>query len=143
LNNILEGVSLSIAGISVTFAALGLLILAMIVLERAFRHRSPQVSDEKEPEETSPSGYSAIASTLERYTSHGDAGPEDDEEVAAAIAVALAYLRSLETGQSELGTALEAGHGSWWMMGQIQYLAGTRMGPIRPHLSGTTQQGRR
>lgn len=102
MNSILEGVSLSIAGISVTFAALGLLILTMIVLERAFRHRSPQVSDEEKLEDM-----------LERYT-------EDDEEVAAAIAVALAYLRSLETGQSELGTALEAGHGSWWMMGQIQ-----------------------
>jgi sodium pump decarboxylase gamma subunit len=106
LNTILQGVILLVIGMGVLFAAMALLILAMVLLERLFRTRQ-LVSDEGEPKETS-----LVVSTLAR-----DA---EDEEIVAAIAVALAYLRSLEISQSGLGTALEAGHSSWWTMGQMQ-----------------------
>jgi len=101
----MQGLSLSLMGITITFAALGLLILAMIVLERLFRTRK-LVPEERSPEET------PVASTLARDT--------QDEEIVAAITVALAYLRSLEIGRSELGMTLEAGHGGWWTAGRVQ-----------------------
>jgi Na+-transporting methylmalonyl-CoA/oxaloacetate decarboxylase gamma subunit len=87
------------------FAAMGLLILAMFLLERLFRTRK-LVPDEQELGERETVGRH------ERDTA--------DEEVAAAIALALAHLRSLEISRSGLGTALEAGRGSWWALGHIQ-----------------------
>jgi hypothetical protein len=58
--------------------------------------------------------------------SSSSARDTQDEEVAAAIAVAWA-LRSLEVSGSELGTALEAGRGPWWVMSQLQWRpVGTR-----------------
>jgi Na+-transporting methylmalonyl-CoA/oxaloacetate decarboxylase gamma subunit len=105
LNIIMQGLSLSGMGLGLTFAALGLLILAMILLEYIFRTRR-LVPDEREMEET------PVVSTLARDM--------EEEEVAAAIAVALAHLRLLDLHRSGLGTALEAGHGAWWTMGRIR-----------------------
>jgi Na+-transporting methylmalonyl-CoA/oxaloacetate decarboxylase gamma subunit len=101
----MQGLSLSGMGLGLTFAALGLLILAMILLEYIFRTRR-LVPDEREMEET------PVVSTLARDM--------EEEEVAAAIAVALAHLRLLDLHRSGLGTALEAGHGAWWTMGRIR-----------------------
>jgi Na+-transporting methylmalonyl-CoA/oxaloacetate decarboxylase gamma subunit len=100
---IAQGLTLSIIGLTITFAALGLLILAIVVLKHLFRPR-PLVSDEELV-------TTQISSSSVRDT--------EDEEVAAAIAVAWA-LRSLEVSRSELGTTLEAGHGPWWVMSQLQ-----------------------
>jgi sodium pump decarboxylase gamma subunit len=105
LSDILQGVILLVVGMTVLFAAMALLILAMVVLERLFRTR-PLVPDEEVLEETE------TVSRLARDTA--------DEEIVAAIALALAHLRSLDISRSGLGAALEAGHGSWWTMGQIQ-----------------------
>jgi Na+-transporting methylmalonyl-CoA/oxaloacetate decarboxylase gamma subunit len=105
LNLIMQGLSLSGMGLGLTFAALGLLILAMILLEYIFRTRR-LVPDEREMEET------PVVSTLARDT--------EEEEVAVAIAVALAHLRLLDLHRSGLGTTLEAGHGAWWTMGRIR-----------------------
>jgi sodium pump decarboxylase gamma subunit len=100
-----QGLTLSVLGMSLTFAGLGLLILAMIVLERLFRTRRLIPDKPASPEKP-------VASTLARDT--------EDEEIAAAIAVALAHFRSLDICQSGLGTALEAGPGAWWNSGLIQ-----------------------
>lgn len=119
MNNMMQGLNLSITGISLTFAALGILILAMILLERIFRTRR-WIPEERELEET------PIASTHARDT--------EDEEIAAAIAVALAHLRSLDVDRSGLGAALEAGHNQWWSMGQIQqHTLGTPSLSRAPH----------
>ena len=98
-----EGLGLSLMGITITFAALGLLVLVIVVLERLFRDRS-----------FIPKGHEnrVVDSTLARDTG--------EEEVVAAIAVALAYLHSLDLSRSGLGTTLESGRGSWWVMGKIQ-----------------------
>lgn len=100
-----QGVLLLVIGMTILFAAMGLLILAMVILERLFRTRR-LVPEEREPDATEAD------SKLARDT--------EEEEVAAAIAVALAHLRSLEICRSGLGTALEVGRGSWWMKGQLQ-----------------------
>jgi sodium pump decarboxylase gamma subunit len=99
-----QGLTLSIIGMAITFAALGLLILTIVVLNRLFRPR-PLVSDEEELGET--------------QTLNSSIGDTEDEEIVAAIAVALA-LRSLDVPRRGLGTALEAGRGPWWVMSQLQ-----------------------
>ena len=102
MGDIAQGLTLSIIGMTITFAVLGLLIFTIVVLNRLFRPR-PLVSDEEESEE---------AQTLN--SSERDI---EDEENVAAIVVAL---RALDVSRSGLGTALEAGRGPWWMMSQIQ-----------------------
>jgi Na+-transporting methylmalonyl-CoA/oxaloacetate decarboxylase gamma subunit len=78
-----------------TFAALGFLVLVMVLLERIFR-QVPVVEPSTSPS-TSPAEPGAL-----------------DDEIAAAIAVAIMHLRELEREQSGLGATLETGHGAWW-----------------------------
>ena len=103
MGTLAQGLVLSIIGMTITFAALGLLILTIVALNRIFRPR-PSVADE-EPRET------RILSSSIRDT--------EDEEIVAAIAVALA-LRSLNVSESGLGSALESGRGPWWVKSQLQ-----------------------
>jgi sodium pump decarboxylase gamma subunit len=105
VSEIWQGLSLSVLGLGITFAALGLLILTIILLQRIFRTRK-LVPEKHEP------GDTPVVSSLARDM--------EDEEIVAAIAVALAYLRSLELNRSGLGTSLEKGRGSWWTMGNIR-----------------------
>ena len=100
MNVIWQGLSLSVLGLGLTFAALGLLILAMVALERIFRTR-PLIPEGRSPEEMPAASSSAR-----------DMG---EEETVVAIAVALAHLRSLDMSRSGLGEALEAGPGPWGM----------------------------
>ena len=105
MNDIVPGVLMLIIGMAFLFLAMALLILVMVLLERIFRTRK-LVPDQQEPGE------------IETVSRHArDTG---DEEIVAAIALALTHLRSLELGRSGLGTTLEAGHGSWWTMGQVR-----------------------
>jgi hypothetical protein len=46
-------------------------------------------------------------------------GVEDETIVAAAISVALSYLRTLE--QSKIGETLAAGRGPWWVTNRMNY----------------------
>ncbi len=101
-----QGLSLSALGMGLTFAALGLLIVAMVALERIFRTR--RLIPEERPPEEMPATNSLARDTRE-------------EEIVAAIAVALAHLRSLDMSRSGLGEALEAGPGPWgaWQIKHI------------------------
>ena len=98
MNAIWQGLSLSVLGLGLTFAALGLLILAMFLLERIFRTRR-LIPEERSPEEM------LVSNSLARDM--------QEEETVVAIAVALAHLRSLDMSRSGLGEALEAGPGPW------------------------------
>ncbi|RME74371.1 MAG: hypothetical protein D6784_10095 [Chloroflexi bacterium] len=98
MNLYLQGLTLSVFGMGLTFLALGLLIVAMIALERFFRDGEPAEEEEVPVEE---------------------AVPQDDEaEIAAVIAVALNYWRS--KSQSSLGAGLEAGYSPWWTVGRAR-----------------------
>jgi sodium pump decarboxylase gamma subunit len=116
LSPIIQGIVLFVIGMAFLFAAMGVLILAMIVLERLFRTRKLV------PEGQEPAEKEAV-SRHERDTAN--------EEVVAAIALALAYLRSLDISRSGLGTALEVGHSSWWTMGQIRQRSAVELSPPR------------
>ncbi len=99
MNPILQGLNLTILGLTLTFAALGLFILVIVVLERVFRVRA-LIPEQREEHET------VIAGELPPDT--------ENEEIAAAITIALSYLRSIDICRSGLGSTLEAGRGAWW-----------------------------
>ena len=102
-----QGLMISVMGMGLTFLALGLLILTMILLERFSRSSvEPPVPDGTAPKEEPSSGVPTQNT--------------EDEEIAAAIAVALARKRSLNVGQGSLGATLEVGPGAWWTLGRSQ-----------------------
>lgn len=104
-NLILQGLMIGVVGMAILFVVMGLLILAMTVLERLFRGQTVG------PDITLPNERTTVNS-LQRETK--------DEEIAAAIATALVYLRSIEICESGLGSTLEAEPSPWWSVGRAQ-----------------------
>ncbi len=105
-----QSLTISVMGMGLTFAALGLLILTMILLARFSRSDAqPPV-----PGETVPDKNLAVSAPVQ----------DTEEEISAAIAVALVYLRSTDVDHGDLGATLEAGRGLWWLAGRTrQYSA--------------------
>jgi Na+-transporting methylmalonyl-CoA/oxaloacetate decarboxylase gamma subunit len=103
----LQGLWITVVGMSLVFLALGILVLAMMALERLFR---PRVDGTMAPEAAEE--------------------PSTEEEI-AAIAVALASLLKKKEARAEdrqLGSTLGDGSGSWSVVGRGQQL---RVGRIR------------
>ena len=100
MNIYLQGLSISIMGIVITFLALGIFILIMIVLQRIF----PSVSEE----EVTEGEFDMAEENFVRVEDHQEEGA-----VVAAIAAALSYFKVQEKSVS-LGDALREGHSSWW-----------------------------
>ena len=100
MNPILQGLTISISGIVITFVALGLFILVMIVLQKLFPAESESDAEKK---------------TIVESTTAND----DEGEVVAAIAAALTYFQQSFDQSGELGALLTEGHGSWWMVKRI------------------------
>jgi Na+-transporting methylmalonyl-CoA/oxaloacetate decarboxylase gamma subunit len=99
MSSLLQGLSLSLAGILVTFAALGLLILVIILLRELFT----VAPEESEPQPAGPEG--PAASLTER---------DQARRQAAGVAVAVALLKSGQQPDESLGQALETPKGRWW-----------------------------
>jgi Na+-transporting methylmalonyl-CoA/oxaloacetate decarboxylase gamma subunit len=93
---LIRGLEISLIGMGLTFAALGLLIGTMVLLERLFRPASATV--EKRPR-LPPSPTREVS---------------EEEEIAAAIAIALAYFERGESEGNSLGATLELGRSQWW-----------------------------
>jgi Na+-transporting methylmalonyl-CoA/oxaloacetate decarboxylase gamma subunit len=97
-------------GMSLVFLALGLLVLAMMALDRLFR----------------PKAEGAMATGVTEE-------PSTEEEEIVAIAVALSSLLTKKEAQVEdrqLGSALGDGPGSWSVVGRGQQL---QVGRVRGH----------
>ena len=104
----LHGLWITVTGMGLVFLALGILVLAMMTLDRLFRPRAKQAMATEAAEE-----------------------PSTGEEEIAAIAVALASLLTKQEAQvrdRQLGSALGDSPGSWSVVGQGQQL---RVGRIR------------
>ena len=86
-----QGLEISALGMGLTFAALGLLILAMFVLEKLFR-----VQDEVKPPEAE------------------EAPAANQAEIIAAIAAALHHFQEEDGRSPNLGANLEQGRSAWW-----------------------------
>ncbi|RME51281.1 MAG: hypothetical protein D6796_01285 [Caldilineae bacterium] len=106
-NELLQGLELSLVGLTLTFSGLGLLVILIMVLERLFRQR-PLVP------EVPPLDDKPLADTLTRDSA--------EEEHVAAIAVALTHLLRMEQSRGRLGELLEEERGAWWRAGQGQQL---------------------
>lgn len=96
MNPLLQALAISVLGLGLTFAALGLFALIILLLQRLF----PEMPSRQIPPAAQAPAHDSAA-----------------EEVVAAIAVALTYLRSREFRPGALGGALEAGRGPWWVGG--------------------------
>lgn len=102
-----EGLILSLTGLILTFASLGLLVIILILLQRFFSppQAPPAVKEEEEMEEEVPAVIMPAQPT---------------EEVAAAIAAALIYLSPDHvTVETRLGDLLKTGPGHWWRRSQL------------------------
>ncbi|MBI1880042.1 MAG: OadG family protein [Chloroflexi bacterium] len=106
MNNLGQGLAIMIMGLGITFTALGLFIGLILLLERFF---PPKAQTGAEAFETLPA-----VSQFERDTT--------DEEIAAAIAIALAHLYSYELCRSDLGVDLEKGRSPWWVGGRLNQI---------------------
>ncbi len=100
MSEISQGLIVSALGITITFFALGLFILVMIGLQKLFPAK--EKVEEAVEEVGTPAGTVAIVNET----------VVEEEEVAAAIAVAVAHFK--QRRQSHLGAALSQGRGSWW-----------------------------
>lgn len=100
----LQGLSLSLTGIVVTFASLGLFILIIVLLQRFFGARQDDQPTAK------PTGSVSLPDSMSRQI---------DEEVVVAIAIAINHFRSLDAGAGDLGASLEQGPGPWWSARQF------------------------
>jgi sodium pump decarboxylase gamma subunit len=96
---LLQGLSISISGILITFLALGVFIFVMFGLQRLFPPKP------EEEEEAKSEAEAAVEPVEQDEVS-------EEAEIAVAIATAIQYFRS-KSGTS-LGKSLEAGHGPLW-----------------------------
>jgi Na+-transporting methylmalonyl-CoA/oxaloacetate decarboxylase gamma subunit len=97
-----QGLVISAIGLLVTFLALGIFILIMILLKKLFPYKEENQTGEKEDEETyaEPNAVAAMETLA-----------SEEEEMAAAIA-SLIYLRGQQSTQ--LGASLLEGPGRYW-----------------------------
>ncbi len=116
-----QGLIISIMGMTLTFVALGLLILAMTLLVRF----SPNEAQLPLLAETEPDKNLAVSIPTQ----------DSEAEISAAIAVALLYLRSTD---GDLGATLETGRGAWWVAGRARQQTGRTRQQAAP-VSKTTR----
>ena len=97
-----QGLSLSGIGILITFSALGILILLILILKTLFPTRANEL-EVSPPQETPSSGID----------------PDRDElrKKAAAAAVAVLLNRRSFIGKGGLGSLLEKPVDNWWQRG--------------------------
>jgi Na+-transporting methylmalonyl-CoA/oxaloacetate decarboxylase gamma subunit len=96
---ILEGLSISLTAMLLTFLSLGLFILVMVVLQRMF------------PAESESADSKVVVKALDDNAD--PCGPSEEEAaVVAAIAAAVSYVRAQT--QAGLGDNLKQGRGGWW-----------------------------
>jgi Na+-transporting methylmalonyl-CoA/oxaloacetate decarboxylase gamma subunit len=105
MNNIEQGLAIMVVGLGLTFSALAIFIGVILALRRLFPVR-------QEPDSAKQETGKQIIGPLGRDTG--------EEEIAVAITVALAHLYAYELCRSNLGVALEQGHGPWWMAGRLE-----------------------
>jgi Na+-transporting methylmalonyl-CoA/oxaloacetate decarboxylase gamma subunit len=103
----MQGLQISVIGMGLTFFALALLVLVLVLLDRLFRTKggAPTLGEFKPGD-------------VEPYAAEPGATEVQDEEVAVAIAVALSYLGLQELDRGALGDTLAHDRGAWWRGGR-------------------------
>jgi sodium pump decarboxylase gamma subunit len=106
LNNLVQGLEVSVLGILITFFALGVFIIIMIVLQRLFPAGSGESNGIEQDQE-----LEAVAPLEVEVSS-------EDDAVVAAIAAAISFLRA--HNESSLGGSLEEGRSGWWATRRLE-----------------------
>jgi sodium pump decarboxylase gamma subunit len=96
VNIYLQGLQISILGLLITFSALGIFVLVMMVLLKVFPYK-PEPEEAGEEDVVEPEGISSVA---------------QDADIVAVIAAAVAFVKFQRQGA--LGSNLVNGRGSWW-----------------------------
>jgi sodium pump decarboxylase gamma subunit len=104
MSNLMQGLSIMVMGLGITFLALGIFIGVILLLERFFPPKSDAEETQEKVEERT------TYSSMDRDTT--------EEEIVAAISIALAHLYSQELCRNDLGISLESGRGPWWTTGR-------------------------
>jgi len=102
LNNFAQGLEVSLLAMVITFLALGVFILVMVVLQRIFPPAAAEQGQEGEAREDEPEVLSVTS-----------ADESEEGAVAAAIAAALNHFQA--AGRTQLGSSLREGRGAWWV----------------------------
>jgi Na+-transporting methylmalonyl-CoA/oxaloacetate decarboxylase gamma subunit len=95
-----QGLTLSLMGMLVTFASLGLFILIIVLLQRMFGAAQPPTAPTHQPQATSNDPPASNVGM-------------DDAQLAAVVAVSIA-LEGNRPSAGALGAALTQGRGRWW-----------------------------
>lgn|GEM_PF-867928 len=112
IQNLLDGASVAVSGLIITFSSLGLFAIVIYLLGILFPYK-----EEKAAVEEGNEGEGA-AVTQEPVTS---------DDLPVVIATAISYIR--QKAQSNLGSSLETGKSGWWSAKryQSQQRLGNRM----------------
>ncbi|MEW6717274.1 MAG: OadG family transporter subunit [Chloroflexota bacterium] len=94
------GITISVLGIGVLFAALGLLTLVILLLSRLFRPVSKDEGEEKMVQDETEGLVSA--------------SQREKRPLVAAVAVAVSHLLAEEKKKAGLGQSLHKGPGKYW-----------------------------
>ena len=106
MNPYLQGLQVSLSALIITFLALGVFILIMILLQRLF----PAQAEEGQESGDAPEEEFVLTVTSTDESEEG--------AVAAAIATALNFFQG--AGREQLGGALREGRGDWWVSRRAQ-----------------------
>jgi hypothetical protein len=98
----MQGLSISLVGLLITFFALMVFILLMIVLQRIFPAERKEIQ-----------GDTGSPEVRRLNIDEENRQKEDKLAIAAAIAVAIEYIHKGKG--AALGSNLVKGHGQWWV----------------------------
>lgn len=102
MNEFGQGLTLSGIGILITFSALGILIILILILKALFPEKSERA---------------AVPRPVETRSASVDPVREELKKKAAAAGVAVLMSKSSFTGEGGLGSELEKPVGTWWLRG--------------------------
>lgn len=110
-NPLMDGLSISLSGIIVTFIALGIFVLVITLLKKIF----PAEKDKMETTVTETAEMSHASDSTEN----------EDELIPVVIAAAVCYCQF--QAQNSLGASLSEGKGNWWASNRSGALQNTEI----------------
>jgi Na+-transporting methylmalonyl-CoA/oxaloacetate decarboxylase gamma subunit len=116
IENLLAGLSISVSGIIITFMALGLFILVIVILQKLF----PGTNGGDNGNGSSDPVLAIVEETPQVQVSTQS---EEDEDLPVVIAAAISHFRA--KAQSSLGTSLNEGKSGWWSSNRMSAKQGT------------------
>ena len=104
MTDFMKGLSILVWGWGASFVAMAVFMGLILLLRRIFPYKA-------EVEESEAEGEAETTLVLDTEA------VSEDEEVVAAIAAAVGYLRA--KSQTRLGGTLESGRGRWWVSNRL------------------------